>query len=155
MYIHMQIGVHDYFSYNGPHTSLPVNAGTWVQYETLMIPDTSDGSPLDPADPPTPPPYPCSSPSAPMCGNGTMKFWVNGTLMMDCQNCNLTNADGILNKSSVLHIGDFLTSFDSSFTNRCTTWSSSGGGTCPGSQPGSGAPKPMYRYLDDIIILTR
>ena len=143
----------DNFWYNGPYISPnpPINAGTWEQWEVLYIPNTSFTSD---AWTNGAPPASCSSPSQAGCGNGTFKMWRNGVLVMDYENANLNS--GFLSQMTTgasAVIGGFDTSFSSTGATRCTTWSMTGGGTCPGTQPGTGAPKPHYRYLDDIVIL--
>lgn len=139
------------FWYSGPSYNSTIDAGVWVQYEALIIPDTMNASGSLTGN--GVPPYPCNSPAQSGCGNGTLKFWVNGALVIDCENCNLINTHAILSDNAQVHIGDYITSFGINSGPRCTTFSLTGGGTCPGTQPGSGGPKPFFRYLDDIIVV--
>jgi len=140
------------FWYNGPYwsPSPPINAGVQMQIEVLYIPNTAFTTQTSQY-----PPANCTSPSQQGCGNGTLKVWQNGTLVLDAENANLnSNQLSAMTNGATAVIGGLITSFKSDGSGtRCTTWSSTGGGTCPGTQPGTGAPKPYYRYLDDIIVL--
>jgi IPT/TIG domain/Putative Ig domain len=146
----------EYFWYNGPiWTPAPtVNAGTWVQTEMLYTPNTTAAGGISQG-----PPYPpasCASPGQTGCGNGTLEIWRNGVLVLNCQNCDLNDGSyNIMTGSGATAVaGGNITSFNGSESTRCTVWAANGGGTCPGSQPGTGAPPPYYRYEDDIIVLT-
>ena len=145
----------DNFWYQGPDISPnpPINAGSWVQWEALYIPNTTFTSNNWVPGTTNPPPN-CTSTTQDGCGNGTFKMWRNGALVLDVENANLNS--GFLTQmtnSASAQVGGFDTSFSSTGAIRCTTWSMTGGGTCPGTQPGTGAPKPHYRYVDDITVL--
>jgi hypothetical protein len=134
-------------NYNQSFT-LPINAGTWRQYEILYVPNTMVTLPEQNPQPK------CSSPSQAGCGNGTVKIWVNGQLQLDWENANLNSTQTV--DSVKAWFGGFITSFAAGAdTTRCTVFSSTGGGTCPGTQPGTGAPKPYSRYIDDFIVLKK
>jgi IPT/TIG domain/Putative Ig domain len=134
-------------NYNQSFT-LPINAGTWRQYEILYVPNTMVTLPEQNPQPT------CAGSSQAGCGNGTLKIWVNGQLKLDWEYANLNSTQTI--DSVKAWFGGFITSFAAGAdTTRCTVFSSTGGGTCAGTQPGTGAPKPFSRYIDDLIVLKK
>jgi hypothetical protein len=127
-----------------------MNAGRWEQHEILITPNTISTPPIS-GDPPN-----CNSltPTSPSCGNGTLQFWADGKIVINALNADLTG--GRSYQGAPIILGNVITSFDSKAeTKRCTAFSSTGGGTCPGTQPGTGAPQPFHRYFDDIIIMKK
>lgn len=121
----------------------PINAGFWRQYEMLYIPNTSVGSPET-----NPLTGPCSSPSTSGCGNGILKIWVSGQLVLDYENSNLNSVESV-NAVAAMYGGGF-TSRDAN-DNPCTNLNAS----CPGPTPGSGAPHPFNRYISSFIYMTQ
>lgn len=127
--------------------SLPMDAGFWEQHEFLIKPSTTVTLPIG-----YPPPI-CTSPSTANCGNGTFEAWINGVRVMNVEDSNL---NGTVNwNDGPVNVGGLITSFAADGTTRCSTFSATGGGTCPGTQPGTGAPPPFSRQIDDIIILVQ
>jgi hypothetical protein len=134
--------------FNHQAFNMTINAGRWEQHEILITPSTTYTGTTQ-----YPPPN-CNdlSPSTPGCGNGASQFYINGVLQTNIQNANINGNDNVANP--VLQVGGVITSFSNSGeSTRCTVFSSTGGGTCPGTQPGTGAPQPFHRFFDDIIIL--
>jgi Putative Ig domain len=141
------------FFYNQASTQ-SINAGTWRQWEFLVTPNTTIATGGQTNGHPN-----CNNltPSSPGCGNGTFQAWVNGTQVINILNANLNGIYAMGSAGTVLQVGGLVTSFPSinNESSRCTVWSSTGGGTCPGTQPGTGAPQPYNRYITDIIVLKK
>jgi hypothetical protein len=138
----------DYFGKQAIGFSM--NDGAWRQYEIDFKPSTTYTGNVT---------FPLSncnnlSFSTEACGNGSLKLYLNGKLVMDIENANL-NADVPMTPGGNVSVGGFITSFAADGTTRCTVFSSTGGGTCPGTQPGTGGPQPFNRYVDDVIILKK
>lgn len=127
--------------------NLTINAGTWIQVEALFTPNTTAAATQNP------PPASCTSSTQTGCGNGTLEVWINGQVIFNLPNYNLNGTTSMSGAGSYVRVGGYITSFDPTYTFKCTTFSATGGGTCPGTQPGTGAPQPFHRYLDDIIML--
>jgi uncharacterized protein YjdB len=127
---------------------LTINAGRWEQHELLFTPATSYGAPVS-TNPPN-----CNSlsPTTAGCGNGATGFWLNGATKENITNLN--NTSDVNFTAPSLWVGGVITSFNNlNETARCPVFSATGGGSCPGTQPGTGAPPPFHRYVDDIIVI--
>lgn len=131
--------------------NMGINAGVWRQYEFLIIPNTTEtGGQVFP-----PPNCNNLSPSTIGCGNGTMTVWVNGVQVVTYLNANLQGTQTLgSNSDTAVEVGGVMSSFSNmNFTTPCNSWSATGGGSCPGTQPGTGAPQPFHRYLADIVVI--
>jgi len=130
------------------NANLSINRGTWRQYEFLITPSTTGNGQTNPM------PNNCSTPtSATGCGNGTLKMWVNGQQVLPGNNnLNLNGTQSMVNAGTFVQVGGTITDFNSSSGGsvNCNPFSS-----CPGTQPGTGAPPIYQRIIDDIIVMTQ
>lgn len=120
---------------NQKQPKMNINAGGWRQYEFHYKPSTTtSGAQLD------------------NIGNGEAEMYVNGQLFIqDGPGVNLNGTQNM--NQAYIQVGGVITSSnanDPSGNARCNPFSA-----CPGPAPGSGAPTPFHRYIDDIIILKR
>jgi len=74
-------------------------------------------------------------------------MFIDGKLVLSSTNANLNGLQSMAGAG--IEVGGVITSFNMTGA-RCHPFS-----TCPGSVPGTGAPHPYHRYIDDIIVMKR
>jgi hypothetical protein len=136
---------------------ITINTGRWEQKEIHFKPSTSVSTGSD-----------CNGGNGGgwaghNChGNGEAELWLNGQLTVENLSANLNGSQDM--SQAGLEIGGTISSFRSCTTcggkapdGRCNPFSSCtgpGGAACTGP-PGTCAPSPYNRYIDDIIVLKK
>ena len=119
-------------------TTIPINAGYWRQNEIFYHPSTtvSTGDDCDDGN------------GGPYChGDGESMLILDGVLFNHEVGRNLNGTADM--SDPAIWVGGVITSFsDNTFAVRCAPFNS-----CPGPEPGTGAPASYKRYIDDIIIM--
>lgn len=122
--------------------NLQINAGFWRQYEWHVKPTTVVTSSACYTD--------GNNNANPGCtGNGEEELYVDGVLKQQILNADLNGSASMLNPA--VYVGGVITSCNAGGCDPgCAPFTS-----CPGPQPGTGAPPAFDRRIDDVILEAR
>ncbi len=129
-----------YYQYSNTYR-LAMNQGRWRHIEYHIIPSTTVSSPFSCTQ--------INNSGSDCVGNGYIDVWVDEALAIHIPNADLNGTTSMAGAD--VGVGGVITSCTAAGCDPgCAPFSA-----CPGPVPGSGAPPPFNRYIDDVAIIVK